>query len=1001
MTLTMSIICNAATEIWKATAAGSSGDKNVTAYQKGTTNTTTEPFQGSANYYFNTGGNPNGNWEGDSYYMYIAPAAFQNVELKAGQKIVLSLNYTQSESKVYLRNPGKLKEGQSDNNYPENWDKITDESVSTSTWAYTLTDGDITNIKSHGLGIGGYYINFNAVAVADADESTDPPAPESVKGFHINGTHLVDAKGNDFLIRGYNYSYAWQSDWKFGPIDKAKEVGCNAIRLNLGNGTRFSYTDYNTLVSLISHCEQQKLVCIPEIQDPLGSNSIDELDKAVNYWISMKGALIGHENTVIINIANEWVEGWAEQADTWRNGYVKAIKALRGAGLKHTIMIDCAGYGQYPDVIWTHGQDIIDADKEANGGEANIMFSIHFYEHACYEDFFTPSGSRVAWAMDKALAMNVPLCVGEFGYARKGGKWHCDWETILKYGKTHNVGYLGWSHHGNGEGDDCLDMFYSNGSLTYNGQCIIETPEYGIKATSVECTVFNNTPENSIKFKDYTAGTPSGDAEQYLDGLIYTKIGSKELTYDELINAGAMAGRKLRVMCANANETAYTTLYIKKGDCNTAFIDEYKEKTAIAGYNYFDITLTTAMLDALKAGDELVIGGQGYDIEGVYVIKPEHAYADATTMTYVKAENTTVHTFTNDSWDKDGNEHYIKGTNGDANSIFKDVQAGDIVVVKYNNVNSGAQMSIKDGAHYKKDGKVYYSWIDSDVDYMDVGGDSYSFTVKDEARGFTEYNQPAANGTEMVKSLRENGLRINGKALTITSVTVKGTKDVGLELNGNTTINRKLTPEQWRPISLPFAMTETEISTVFGTGTKVAELGASTKDDANKTVKVTMNEVSSIEPNKPYIIKAGTTAEKYEFNGVTLSPAQFASTTMTTKDGNVSFVSTAPVYVDDTASEMCILPKGAYYFWTDGKIYQSAKDRNIKAGLAYFIINAELRAKGYTLFMGDNETTGIEIINDIKTQTNRIYSIEGKYLGTDIDLLPSGIYIVNGRKVVK
>lgn len=1008
--LAIGITCNAATDIWTASAAGSSGNDNVTAYVKGTTNTTTAAFQNNTDnglgLLFNTGGQPSGgSWEGDRHYMHIAPELFSN--LKDGQKIVISVNYAGT---IYVCNPGTLSGGKPQTK-PEEWEKMKNESAGVGNYVFKPSSEEINNIKANGLGIGGNNLNFNKVSIADADESTDPPAPEGVKGFHINGTHLVDAKGNDFLIRGYNYSYSWQTGWGFGPIDKAKEVGCNAIRINISNGNLSfaSYTDYSTLANIISHCEKQKLVCIPGVHDPLGSNSIGELDKAVDYWISMKNALIGHENTVIINIANEWVEGWEAQADTWRDGYVKAIKALRAAGLKHTIMIDCAGYGQYPDVIWTHGQDIIDAEKEANNGEVNIMFSIHFYEHACYEDFLTPSGSKVAAAMDKALAMNVPLCVGEFGYARKGGSWHCDWETILRYGKLRNVGYLGWSHHGNGEGDDCLDMFNGDGSLTYNGQCIIETPEYGIKATSVECTVFNDTPENTVKLPEYTAGTPSADAETELAGLKYTKINKTEgITAEDLEYAGLLAGRKLRVMFKeNASETAYANVAIKSGENNGAFVSGYDEEFAVAGFKYIDITVTASMLAKLDAGGILTVGGKGFETEGIYVISPDIAYADGAIEKTEKGKDETTHTFADGGWDTDGSEHYIQGTDGNANSIFRNVQEGDIVEVTYSNVNGGAQMSIKDGARYKKSesrDKIYYSWINSSVDYMDVSGNgSYRFTVDKKAHAFTNYNAPTDNdGEDMVESLRKNGLRINGKALTVTGVTVYGTREIGNAIIGKTTVPHTLTNAYWSPVSLPYAMDAAQISEVFGKGTQVAQLGTCVKNDGTKKVSITMESVSEIEPCKPYLIKAGNEGKNYLFAGAQLFNSRFTRASATDDNSLVTFTSTAPDYSGAEPKDETTLPVGAWYF-NGGKIYKASKEWPIASGLAYFTLNATLQSKGYTLTFGGDEVTGIETVvtGETGVKTSYIYNVNGQNVGTDLNALPSGIYIVNGRKIVK
>lgn len=1004
--LAIGITC-AATDIWTATAEGSSGNDNVTAYVKGTTNTTTAAFQNNTDnglgLLFNTGGQPSGgSWEGDRHYMHIAPELFSN--LKDGQKIVISVNYAGT---IYVCNPGTLSGGKPQTK-PEEWEKMKNESAGVGNYVFKPSSEEINNIKANGLGIGGNNLNFNKVSIADADESTDPPAPEGVKGFHINGTHLVDAKGNDFLIRGYNYSYSWQTGWGFGPIDKAKEVGCNAIRINISNGNLSfaSYTDYSTLANIISHCEKQKLVCIPGVQDPLGSNSIGDLDKAVDYWLSVKGALIGHENTVIINIANEWVEGWEEQADTWRDGYVKAVKALRGAGLKHTIMIDCAGYGQYPDVIWTHGQDIINAEKEANGGEVNIMFSIHFYEHACYDDFLTPSGSKVAAAMDKALAMNVPLCVGEFGYARKGGSWHCDWETIMKYGKTRNVGYLGWSYTDNGEGNGCLDMFDSNGYMQKNGDIIINTPEYGIKATSVECTVFNDTPENSVKLPEYTAGTPSADAETELAGLEYTKINKTEgITAEDLEYAGLLAGRKLRVMfSSNADETAYATVTVKNGDAETAWISGYEEPFAIAGFKYFDITLTPAMMSSIANGGTLLLGGKGYAIEGIYVIKPDVLYTSAHTETYLKGKNNTTFTF-GERWHNDGTtDHHIAGTDDDSNSIFKDVAAEDKVTINISNIKSGAQMTIKDGANYSKEsGKPYYSWIDSNNDYTGVGG-SYTFTVKDEARGFIGESQSTDKGINMVESLRKNGLRINGHGFTVTSVTVNGTKYIEEKktLTGKTTVPHTLTNAYWSPVSLPYAMDAAQISEVFGEGTQVAQLGTCVKNDGNKKVSITMESVDEIEPCKPYLIKAGNKGSNYLFAGAQLFNSRFTQASATDANNLVTFVSTAPDYSGSEPKDETTLPVGAWYF-NGGKIYKASKEWPIASGLAYFMLNTTLQSKGYTLTFGGDEVTGIETVvtGETGVKTSYIYNVNGQNVGTDLNALPSGIYIVNGRKIVK
>ena len=48
-------------------------------------------------------------------------------------------------------------------------------------------------------------------------------------------------------------------------------------------------------------------------------------------------------------------------------------------------------------------------------------------------------------------------------------------------------------------------------------------------------------------------------------------------------------------------------------------------------------------------------------------------------------------------------------------------------------------------------------------------------------------------------------------------------------------------------------------------------------------------------------------------------------------------------------------------------------------------------------------TSGIAatIASATKTSDNRIYSLDGRYVGTDMSRLGKGVYVVNGKKVVR
>ncbi|MNV47622.1 Mannan endo-1,4-beta-mannosidase precursor [compost metagenome] len=224
-------------------------------------------------------------------------------------------------------------------------------------------------------------------------------------------------------------------------------------------------------------CEQNKLVAIVEVHDGTGSDSAAVLDNIANYWIEMKSALIGKEKTVILNIANEWYGTW-NGAD-WAKGYISVIPKLRNAGIKNTLMVDGAGWGQYPQSIFDYGTQVFNSDPQKN-----TMFSIHMYEYA------GGNASTVKSNIDNVLSKNLALVIGEFGIRHTNGD--VDEATIMSYSQEKGVGYLGWSWKGNGTGLEYLDMAndWAGTSYTEQGNAIINGPN-GIKATSKICSVFN------------------------------------------------------------------------------------------------------------------------------------------------------------------------------------------------------------------------------------------------------------------------------------------------------------------------------------------------------------------------------------------------------------------------------------------------------------------------------------------------------------------------------
>ena len=110
----------------------------------------------------------------------------------------------------------------------------------------------------------------------------------AAEGFHTSGTKLFDANGNEFIMRGCNYSWAWQRGNEYSVIPAAKRIGCNAIRIQLSTGRKWQKCSKSDLERLIKLCEDNKLIAVFNTHDETGSNEYSDLENAANFWIEMK-----------------------------------------------------------------------------------------------------------------------------------------------------------------------------------------------------------------------------------------------------------------------------------------------------------------------------------------------------------------------------------------------------------------------------------------------------------------------------------------------------------------------------------------------------------------------------------------------------------------------------------------------------------------------------------------------------------------------------------------
>lgn len=999
--------------VWKASAFGSSGSELVKGLKNADGSDGSDAFQGSdGNFYFNTGVASSWSWD---RYMTIAPAAFANIDMKEGDLLNVMLNYTDGKSQIALKQADASK-------FDDCTAIASSSSVSSGSYSLELTSSIISQIRSKGLAIGGINLNWNEVSISPKGY-TPPVTLLDKPGFHTDGVKLLDANGKEFLMRGYNYSYAWQKNWWGAAFSTAKKYNCNALRIQLSDGQKDlgGYCDADQVSKLISSCKDNHFIGVFNVQDTGGGNDKNVLLHAANYWVGIKNAVIGQEKYCIVNIGNEWMGSpgrdcngkWGDyQENLWSDTYIEAVRRIRSAGIKNTLMIDCNGYGQYADIIWKEGQRILDEDKKYfKDGKPNIIFSIHFYEKACYWDYEKGVGSRVAHSIDKALSIGAPVCIGEYAYSRKSEEWKMDWETIQDYSKTMNIGYLGWSFTGNGDAESQgLDMFNSDGSQMYkNGECIILHPNDGIQATSVICSVYDDGAESHITERYVSGGEASADVQSYLkdangQALDYVKLNIPETSLEsgltlkgaDLKRAGALEGRFFRIFLKPG-----TTITNGKEDklygaafAATANITYGNLKTgdrSLSEWKYIDLPCDRNSAD-------LIIKGKYCTIEGIYLMKPEYLYKEGQAETELKSTYSLGSDHVYNKGNEWGTELHVPA------SFFQNVQKGWSMVLSYKDANG--QISVKDGAHYDASSAVdgnYYVWLtgydsyNGKVDYSSISGSgSMSIALGDEASKFSDYKTYKGTATGMLASLKANGLRINGHDWTLIGIALYGPKTTAASngLTGCIDFKRYLSASHWRAMSLPYNLDEEQTAKLFGNDAKITTLTSVVRDDQKKTLSISFGPVNSIEANKPYLVKVAADRQEFVLEGVSLDVDKFTSTSVNIN--GVSFVSTAPA---EDGTDRTELPMNAYYL-SNNVFYPHKNNKvTIKAGLCYMVLGAEAAAKGYSLnFQNeDGSVTGIQEIPAAReNKAMEIYTLQGVRV-----LRPGrGIYIVNGKKMV-
>ncbi|GAA3458304.1 cellulase family glycosylhydrolase [Saccharothrix longispora] len=321
---------------------------------------------------------------------------------------------------------------------------------------------------------------------------------QAATGFTVSNGRLLDANGNDFVMRGVNHAHTWYTSSTTQALKDIKALGSNTVRVVLSSGDRWTKNDAADVANVVSQCKANRLICVLEVHDTTGygeQSGAVTLARAAEYWLSVKSALVGQEKYVIVNIGNEPHGNTGYQ--NWTNDTKGAIQALRNGGLTHTIMVDAPNWGQ----DWAFTMRDNAASVFAADALKNTVFSIHMYG-------VFDTAAEINDYLNRFVTAKLPIVVGEFGHDHSDG--NPDEDTIFATTQSLKLGYLGWSWSGNGGGVEYLDMVtdFNAAQLTSWGRRIFDGAN-GIKATSKEASVYGGGGGPTDTTPPSAPGTPS------------------------------------------------------------------------------------------------------------------------------------------------------------------------------------------------------------------------------------------------------------------------------------------------------------------------------------------------------------------------------------------------------------------------------------------------------------------------------------------------------------
>ena len=208
---------------------------------------------------------------------------------------------------------------------------------------------------------------------------------------------------------------------------------------------------------------------------------------------------------------------------------------------------------------------------------------------------------------------------------------------------------------------------------------------------------------------------------------------------------------------------------------------------------------------------------------------------------------------------------------------------------------------------------------------------------------------------------------------------------------------------EWNMICLPFKLSSNAYKKVFGEDVKVAEFTGVTKSEGGEVVSFNLayiNEKNGMKAATPYLIMPSMDIPMADvtFEGVKVSTKTTAEQAV--GDDSYKLIGTLePTPLTKGHSQIVLMRNNQLKYMAPNATTP------MQACRAYFeVVDASATAAKSFKFSLDGETTAIRIVDANASSAASdygVYNLNGQLVGTSIEKMPHGIYVVAGKKIVR